>query len=122
MPYQISNRAPAGRYLAVAVLAVTVLAPVATALAAAPATDEPQTMVKFADLELASDTGAATLLRRIEAAAAHVCGNPHEARPLERLVRVQQCNARAIERAVTEVGAPKVMLAYRSRHSALSAG
>jgi UrcA family protein len=122
MPYQISNRTPSGRYLAVAVLAVTVLTPVATALAALPATDEPQATVKFADLDLASDSGATTLLRRIEAAAAQVCGNPHEAQPLERLVRVQQCNARAIERAVTDVGAPKVMLAYRSRHSATSVG
>jgi UrcA family protein len=122
MPYQMSNRIPAGRQLAIAALVVAVLIPVASALAAAPGNDEPQATVTFADLDLATDAGATTLLRRIEAAAAQVCGNPHEAQPLERLVRVQQCNARAIERAVTDVGAPKVMLAYHSRHSANSVG
>ncbi|HEY4973958.1 MAG TPA: UrcA family protein [Steroidobacteraceae bacterium] len=122
MPNQISNRARAARYLAIAALAVTVLTPFAPSLAAAAVTDEPQATVKFADLDLASDSGAATLLRRIEAAAQQVCGNPHAIQPLERLVRIQQCNARAIERAVTNVGAPKVMLAYRSRHWGPSAG
>jgi UrcA family protein len=122
MPYQISNRTAAGRYLAIAALALTALIPIATALAAAAAVDEPQATVTFADLDLASDTGAATLLRRIEAAAQQVCGNPREAQPLERLVRVQQCNTRAIERAVTDVGAPKVLQAYRTRHSASSVG
>jgi UrcA family protein len=122
MPYQMSNRIPAGRYLVIAALAVTVLVPLAAVLAAAPATDEPRATVQFADLDLASDSGAATLLRRIEAAAQQVCGNPHEGQPLERQMRVQECNARAIERAVTDVGAPKVMLAYRTRHSAPSVG
>ena len=123
MPYQISRAYSARRCFAVAALAMTVLSPVATALAAAPAADAlPQVAVTFADLDLASDAGAALLLRRIEAAARQVCGNPRELQPVARSMRVQQCNAQAIERAVTKVGAPKVTLAYRARYTATRMG
>ena len=123
MPYQISRGYSARRCFAVAALTMTVLSPVATALAAAPAADAlPQVAVTFADLDLASDAGAALLLRRIEAAARQVCGDPRELQPVARSMRVQQCNAQAIERAVTKVGAPKVTLAYRARYSATSMG
>jgi UrcA family protein len=123
MPYQISRGYSARRCFAIAALAMTVLSPVATALAAAPDADAlPQVAVTFADLDLASDAGATLLLRRIEAAARQVCGDPRELQPMARSMRVRQCNAQAIERAVTKVGAPKVTLAYRARYTATRMG
>jgi UrcA family protein len=123
MLYQISSARPAWRCVATAVLAMTALTPFATALAAAPTVDAvPQVVVKFADLDVATDSGAATLLRRIEAAAEQICGSPRGMQPLDRLVRVQQCNAQAIARAVTDVGAPKVTLVYRARYQPTSMG
>lgn len=123
MPNQRSIGLAAGSCLAIVALGTTALIPFATAVAAAPASNAPpQAMVKFADLDLASDAGASTLLRRIEAAARMVCGNPREIQPLAQLLQVQQCNAQAIGRAVTVIGAPKVTLAYRARYSAASMG
>jgi UrcA family protein len=123
MPNQISSGCSARRCVAIAALAITVLIPVATAMAAAPAAGTmPQVAVKYADLDLASDAGAAALLHRIEAAARQVCGNPRELQPLERLQLVKHCNVQAIARAVTAVGAPKVTLAYRARYSATTMG
>jgi UrcA family protein len=123
MPNQISSGYSARRCVAIAALTITVLIPVATALAAAPAAETmPQVVVKYADLDLATDAGAATLLHRIEGAARQVCGNPRELQPLERSQLVKHCNAEAIARAVTEVGAPKVTLVYRARYSTSSMG
>jgi len=123
MPYPISSGRPVRRCFATAALAMTALTAFACALAAAPTVDAlPQVVVKFADLDLATDAGATALLRRIEAAAGQICGNPHGLQPLDRLVRVQQCNAQAIARAVTDLGAPKVTLVYRARYQAASMG
>jgi UrcA family protein len=123
MPYPISSGRPARRWFAAAALAMSALTPFAAALAAAPAVDAPmQVKLKFADLDLATDVGARVLLRRIEAAAELICGDPRGLLPLNRLVRVQQCNAQAIGRAVADVGAPRVTLVYRARYPASSMG
>jgi UrcA family protein len=123
MPYPISSGRPARRWFAAAALAMSTLTPFAAALAAAPAVDTPlQVLVKFADLDLATDVGATVLLRRIEAAAEKICGDPRGLLPLDRLARVQQCNTQSIARAVADVGAPRVTLVYRSRYLASSMG
>jgi UrcA family protein len=96
---------------------------VASALADAPAGSiAPQTVVKYADLDLTSDAGASALLRRIEAAARQVCGDPRVVQPLTRSTRIRHCNTQAIEHAVTAIGAPKVTLAYRVRYSTSGIG
>jgi UrcA family protein len=121
MPNEISNHRLAPRCIAIAAVAVTALIPVAKALADIPdASGAPQAVVKYADLDLTSDAGAAALLRPIEAAARQVCGDPREVQPLDRSMPVRQCNTRAIERAVAALGATKVTLAYRVRYSASS--
>jgi UrcA family protein len=123
MPNEISNHRSARCRIAVAALAMTALIPVATALADAPdGSAAPQVVVKYADLDLTSDADAAVLLRRIEAAARQVCGDPREVQPLVRLMPVRQCNTQAIEHAVAALGAPKVTLAYRVRYSSTGIG
>jgi len=119
MPHSISSGRPARRWFAAAALAMSALTPFAAAWAAAPAADAPsQVIVKFADLDLATDVGASVLLRRIEAAAEHICGDPRGLLPLDRSVRVQQCNTQVIAHAVADVGAPRVTLVYRARYLA----
>jgi UrcA family protein len=123
MPHPISSGRPARRWFAAAALAMSALTPFAAALAAAPAVDTPlQVIVKFADLDLATDVGARVLLRRIEAAAEQICGDPRGLLPLDRQARVQQCNTQAIAHAVADVGAPRVTLVYRARYPANSVG
>jgi UrcA family protein len=123
MPNEISNHRSAHRRIAIAAVAVAALIRVATALADVPdGSAAPQAVVKFADLDLTSDAGAAVLSRRIEAAARQVCGDPREVQPLTRSTRIRHCNTQAIEHAVTSLGAPKVTLAYRIRYSAAGIG
>jgi UrcA family protein len=123
MPNEILNHRSGRRRIAIAAVAVAALIPVATALADVPdGRAAPQALVKYADLDLTSDAGAAALLRRIEAAARQVCGDPRELQPLVRSVPIRQCNTHAIEHAVTALGAPKVTLAYRVRYSATGSG
>jgi UrcA family protein len=123
MPHPISSGRPARHWFAAAALTMSALTPFAAALAAAPAVDMPlQVVVKFADLDLATDVGATVLLRRIEAAAGQICGDPRGLLPLDRLVRVQQCNTQSIAHAVADVGAPRVTLVYRARYLASSMG
>jgi UrcA family protein len=123
MPKEISNHGSARRHIALAALAVAALIPVATALAEVPdGSAAPQAVVKYADLDLTSDAGATALLRRIEAAARQVCGDPRVVQPLTRSTRIRQCNTQAIEHAVAALGAPKLTLAYRVRYSAAGIG
>jgi UrcA family protein len=123
MRNETSNHRSTRRRIALALVTVTALIPVASALADVPVgSDAPRAVVKYADLDLASDAGAAALLRRIEAAARQVCGDPRELQPLTRSTRVRHCNTQAIEHAVTALGAPKVTLAYRIRYSSSGSG
>jgi UrcA family protein len=123
MPHPISSGRPARRRFAAAALAMSAVTPFAAALAAAPAADTTlQVVVKFADLDLATDAGATALLRRIEAAAQQICGDPGGLLPLDRLVRVQQCNKQAIAHAVADVGAPRVTMVFRTRYLASGMG
>jgi len=113
MPNEISDHRSARRRIAIAAVAVTALIPAATALADIPdASAAPQALVKYADLDLTSDAGAAR----------QVCGDPREVQPLVRLMPVRQCNTQAIEHAVAALGAPKVTLAYRVRYSSTGIG
>jgi len=123
MRNETSNPRSAQRRIALAAVAMTALVPVASALAGVPdSSTAPQAVVKYADLDLTSDAGATALLRRIEAAARQVCGNPREVQPLTRSMPIRRCNTQAIEHAVTAIGAPKVTLAYRVRYSTSGIG
>jgi UrcA family protein len=66
------------------------------------ANDTPQVVVKYSDLNLATDDGAVALHRRIAAAAREVC--PSElGRDLSRLALVHECQQAAIARAVVAI-------------------
>jgi UrcA family protein len=85
--------------------AVLALAAACPAFAADPY--EPRSIqVHFADLDLDSPEGAATLMRRIRQAAAQVCGRPGETP--ETKMRHRACIKFAVSNAVAAVDRPVV--------------
>src|SRR5580692_7395974 len=65
--------------------------------------DVPRQVVKFADLNPDSMTGATSLYHRIESAAERVCGGSRDTRELSRAAPFNSCKAQAIGRAVDAV-------------------
>lgn len=101
-----------------AAVAATVLLTVGPAMAdPAVASDKQalQTAVRYSDLDLASSEGAATLYRRIVAAAQRVCPDSgvRDARSTQ---AIRECRAQAIQRAVDSVGSPQLAAIYIGRH------
>jgi UrcA family protein len=80
--------------------------------------DVPKQVVNYADLNLDSMVGAATLYRRIGRAAEQVCGGAVDVREITRAVSFGSCKAQAIARAVHAVNSS----ALTSLHSAKSSG
>ncbi len=62
-----------------------------------------QAVVRYGDLDLATEAGTARLYQRISAAAERVCPSA-DARDLKRAQVARSCQAEAIERAVASVG------------------
>jgi UrcA family protein len=71
------------------------------ALSAATADSAPQIAVRYGDLDLGTEDGAARLLRRISRAAAQVC--PDAGRDLRLATVASECRAAAVARAVEAV-------------------
>ncbi|WP_374472978.1 UrcA family protein [Phenylobacterium sp.] len=85
-------------------------------IVAAPAGAEPPRIVSaqvpHADLDLDTDGGARIMLRRIAVAARELCA--HVESPLFPRARTDawRCRRKAVERAVTELGEPRVSRLY----------
>jgi UrcA family protein len=79
--------------------------------------DLPRTIVKFADLDIATHEGAAALYGRIAAAAEKVC-NAHavDTRDLRAKASLNACLGVAIEGAVTRLDQPALSAIYTSRN------
>jgi UrcA family protein len=91
------------------ILALSVMSAAATLTqAGTPAADDvPTVRVHYADLDLSTEHGAATLYKRIEGAAKQVC--PSANWPSARTAKLAQtCVAAAIERAVADVNSPQL--------------
>lgn len=83
------------RFTALALSAALVSAPAF----AAPAADGMSSTVRFADLDLASDAGAATLHARIAKAARAVCGGDVDQRDLSAMSAARTCRRVAMASA-----------------------
>ena len=89
----------------------------AAALAASPATAEPRrdlmmTRVVVGDLDLATDTGAASMLRRIKSAARELCALPRSELYRNTEGLEWKCRRGAMDAAVERLKAPKLTYAY----------
>lgn len=89
-------------------ISLTALAIVAPALAHA---EDAQMRVKVGDLNLASDAGASTALRRIGTAANSFCGGGGEA--ILQLQAYRQCRQTMMAKAVARLDAPRVTALYQ---------
>jgi UrcA family protein len=75
--------------------------------------------VKFADLDLRSKTGVATLYERIQSAAKQVC-EPENSRTFEHINRIRRCEQRAVDQAVMDVNSPGLTEYHREQTGALT--
>lgn len=76
-----------------------------------------QVIVKFGDLNLSVQQGAATLYGRITAAADEVCGSyAADSRDLPAQAGVRACVQKAIADAVTKVGRPELFAIYNAKN------
>ncbi|HEX2791408.1 MAG TPA: UrcA family protein [Steroidobacteraceae bacterium] len=79
--------------------------------AASPATDVPSVVVRYADLDLATDPGVRTLYTRIARAALKVCPDAPIG-DLHAVVQARTCQQQAIARAVLDVNRPMLAAVY----------
>jgi len=114
-PVSLEARFP--RYAALCSLALAgcllagAMSPARAAQPADVSDDVPTTRVSYGDLNLATEQGTQRLYERIVAAARQVCPEA-DPRDLSRFVRSRACRAQAIERAVNEVGSPRLAAVY----------
>lgn len=104
--------------------ALILIATVTTAFAApafAAPEPAPSIAVRYADLNLASEEGAAALDGRIQRAADRVCGRDADNRDLTTIAAANACRKKAIAGTATQV-AEAISAAHRERAFAMSGG
>jgi len=99
-----------------AAVAAVSLASVGMAAHAAQADDVPTRTVHYADLNLNTDAGVATLYNRIRYAAHLVCGNVDPIR-LEEASMAKGCIDKAVFSSVTAINNPKLTSEYNAHVS-----
>jgi len=83
---------------------------------AADAAVAPTAVVKYADLDLSTSYGAATLYDRIRVASAGLCSPFDRADDLSAVSRWKNCVQQAIEAGVAKVNQPALSAVYASRY------
>jgi UrcA family protein len=86
-----------------------------SAAAAAPGADVPSRVVRYGDLNLATEQGVKELYRRIAFVAKQVCPDG-ESRSLESISRARVCQHEAIERAVRQVHNERLAAAFAAAY------
>jgi UrcA family protein len=76
--------------------------------------DRPAMMVRYSDLNLDTQAGAAALYQRIRHAAEQVCGKV-DSRRLEEVAAAQNCMDKAIVSSVSDVGNAQLTSQYAAR-------
>lgn len=98
----------------ISALALASLAAAGAACAQTPAAhdDDARVVVRYTDLDLTREEGAAVLARRINVAARAICGAEPRPNDLGEYFRYRTCVNDSAEAAVHEVGAPMVIAIY----------
>jgi UrcA family protein len=94
-----------------AVAAVSFTSLVQVAQAADVINDRPALTVRYSDLNLDTQAGAAVLYQRIRHAAEQVCGKA-DSRRLDEVIAAQDCMAKAIASSVSAVGNAQLTSQY----------
>jgi len=103
------------RMIATAIFSV-LASSLAAVCTAADGTDAPQTLVKYADLNVSSPQGAASLYARIRMAADKVCRPLDNNDPASKM-RMYSCIRKAIADAVTKVNQPALFAVYNAKNN-----
>jgi len=103
-----------------ALIAIGLMALSGTSASAQSALGVEQIKVSTAGLDLNTESGARTLLKRIEHAAAQVCGGEPSNR-MDRIKTFRPCTKEVMNRTVSEINAPTVTALYEGRSSLVMA-
>lgn len=85
------------------------------------ASEPPSITIHFSDLDPSQPKDAQVLYRRLQRAAASVCGWTNSA-DLPAHLHWQRCYSEALQRAVSQVSSPELLALYRSDSSRLRRG
>jgi UrcA family protein len=113
-----STRSIHPRSLVAAAMLTALISSFSAVCNAAPATDVPQAIVKYADLDISTSHGAAALYNRIRFAAESVCPALDHG-DLGSVFRFKSCVQQAIVRAVTKVDQPALTAVYAAKYGVL---
>ena len=110
------NKSSAWNVRGVVVASVATAAGMFATLANAEDTSKeaPSAVVKYGDLNLATEKGANTLYHRIVLAAEKVCPT-NFTRDLGQIARARNCQADAVARAVHQVNSPQLAMLHERR-------
>lgn len=97
-----------------AILAIGLLALSGGAASAQSSLDGVSVKVSRAGLDLNTESGARTLLKRIETAAAEVCGGEPSNR-LDRFQKFRPCTREVVQRTVSGINSPTLSAVYGGR-------
>jgi len=100
--------------IATAILGV-LAASFAAVCGAAGSAGEPQSIVKYADLDISTSQGATVLYNRIRSASEGLCA-PLNGGDLDSKFRAKACVQRAIDGAVAKVNRPALYAVYAAKH------
>jgi UrcA family protein len=110
-----ATRSPRGLIAAAALTAL--ISSFAAVCNASESTDVPTAIVKFADLDVSTPQGAATLYNRIRVASEGVC-SPLDQRDLAATFRWKACVKQAIAGAVAKVDRPALSAVFAMKYGA----
>ena len=96
----------------IALIAIGLLALSGASASAQPALDDVKVKVSYAGLDISTESGARTLLKRIEHAAAEVCGGEPSNR-LDRFAKFRPCTKDVVKRTVSGIDSPTLTAVYR---------
>jgi UrcA family protein len=103
----------------VAAIAVFGLSALAIGAQAGETHDVPTRAVRYSDLDLSTEKGAAVLYNRIRQAAEEVCGDPNS-RQLAEAAAAKACVGRAVSSSVQAVNNAKLTRVYDNRNGVKS--
>jgi UrcA family protein len=106
------------RGMIVAAILTSLISSFSAVCNAADPTDVRTTIVKYADLDLSTPQGAASLYNRIRFASETVC-SPSGQGDLAAMSRSQKCVKQAIAGAVAKVNQPALSAVYAAKYGAL---
>ena len=81
--------------------------------------DVPRVTVKYSDLNLETQQGAAMLLRRLQSAASAVCAPSYEISMIFQDLNRHRCEHQTVKDAVIKVGRPSLFAAYSATYHEL---